>query len=321
MVYTRGTKLYSYSTEKVESGETQVLNTVRILKYDEKNDQYKLKWIEKNEEGNFDRNTIHEQMVRINPDGIVSFNIVRDGPIQDVMILTHPVEDGSVSPTPFAICRQDCIDIFRMATTPTPVEGQVWAGISINKNNCPAEVKLEDFAKCDEIEQTTMIAVYKEDTIDDLLSMIFVDRFDNILKAYEKKHKGDNAVGICTSIKQLMEETNFMYDFHEAMGIIETPFVIDGTPTTNDLIKDIIGQIKHVYVENIYLIPYSREVDTSEFERPWVLMTPDWSKAREEDRKIFIVGYDVDPDKDYLTMKFGTNNKEDILKQMGFRTM
>lgn len=321
MVYTRGTKFYKYTTKNVDGEETQVLNTVRVLRYDEKLDQYKLKAIEADKEVYADRQTVHEQMVRINPDGIVSFNIVRDGPVQDIMILTHPVEDGDISPTPFAICRQDCIDIFRMATTPTPVEGQVWVGISINKNNCPAEVKLEDFTKCDELNMTIMIATYKEDTIDDMLSMIFVDRFDQILKTYEKKHKGDNVIGICTSVKQLMEETNFMYDFHEAMGIIETPFVIDGTPTTNNLIKDIIGQIKHVYVDNIYLLDYSREVDTSEFERPWVLMTPDWSKAREEDRKIFIVGYDVDPDKDYLTMKFGTNNKEDILKQMGFHTM
>lgn len=313
MIYTKGTKLYKYEDDK--------LYEVRVLGYDEKTSKYTLKWLEKDEVADYDYDVIHDQLTRLDPDGVVSFNIVKDGPVQDVMILTHPLKDGEISSTPFAVCRQDSIDIFRMATTATPVKGQVWAGISINKNNCPAEAKLTDFMQCEDIIYTIMIAVYNTDTLDDIISLVFEDKFDRVLETYEKKHKGDNLVGICTSLRQLMEETKFMYDFHETMGIIEVPFLIDESPKIIELIKDIIGQIKHAYISNIYLIPYSKQIDTSEFERPWVLMTPDSSKAKKEDQKIYIVGYDVDPDKDYLNMKFGTSNKDEIIQKLGFQTL
>ena len=38
-------------------------------------------------------------------------------------------------------------------------------------------------------------------------------------------------------------------------------------------------------------------------------MTPDWSKCEKEDQKIFIIGYDIDETKDYLTEKYGTNSE------------
>ena len=312
--YSKGTKIYKYN-------DNDELILGRII--DVKDGSYKVsferggpfkgvnKWIPYNE--------AHNEYVKLSPDGVITFNILNDGPVKDVAVMVHPMEFEGVSPIPFAICRQDTVDIFRMATKATPVEGQVWAGISINKNNCPAECDIRQFMNCEDLDYMVSISAYKDDVIEDWLPMLFVSKFDNVLKTYEKKHHGDNLVGICTSLKELLEDKGFMYDFHEAMGVIEVPFLINDD--THYLLKDVISQIEHVTVSEVYVIDYSRDINTDEFERPFKIMAPDYSKAKPEDRKLYIVGYDVDEDTPYLESMYGTADKEQIIKDMGFTVL
>ena len=312
--YSKGTKIYKY-----DDNDELILG--RII--DIEDDSYKVsferggpfeganKWIPYDE--------AHNDYVKLSPDGVITFNILNDGPVKDVAVMVHPMELGGVSPIPFAICRQDTVDIFRMATKATPVEGQVWAGISINKNNCPAECDIRQFMNCEDLDYMVSISIYKDDVIEDWLPMLFVSKFDNVLETYEKKHHGDNLVGICTSLKELLEDKGFMYDFHEAMGVIEVPFLINDD--THYLLKDVISQIEHVTVSKVYVIDYSRNINTDEFERPFKIMAPDYSKAKPEDRKLYIVGYDVDEDTPYLESMYGTADKEQIIKDMGFTVL
>ena len=316
-IYNNGTKVYKYDEENH-------LIMARVIGYDEKEDLYNLKfesggpfegakkWVKYDE--------VHNDFVRLIPDAAISFNIVKNKFVKDVMILVHPVKDNAISSMPFAICRQDSVDIFRMATKATPVDGQVWAGISINRNNCPTGCDLIQFMDCEEFLYSTIVYAYIDDTIDDILPMVFESKFDDVLKDYEKKHHGDNLVGICTSLRELLEDKGFMYDFHEAVGVIEVPFIIG--EDTQHMLADIISQIECATVVNTYLIEYSKEIDTMEFERPYKLMCSDFSKAtKPEDHKIYIVGYDIDESIPYLVTKYGTDNKDEIIKSMGFNIL
>ena len=315
LIYTRGTKLYRYDNDNLILG--------RIMKY-ENDDKYKIKYING---APFDGaiswityEEAHNKFVRLIPDAAISFNIVKDKSIRDVMVLVHPLIDGKIDNMPSAVCRQDVVDIFRMSTKATPVEGQVWAGISINKNNCPAECNIVQFMDCEEFQFSVMVYAYIDDTLDDILQFVFENKFDNILEDYEKKHHGDNLVGICTSLRELLEDKGFMYDFHEVLGVIEVPFVIN--KNNEHLLANIISQIEQKTVTNIYVMDYSKEIDTTEFQRPYKLMTSDcYIKDNPEAKKIHIVGYDVDENIPYLATKYGTEDKEEIIKQMGFNVI
>lgn len=311
-IYHTGTKIYRY----LEDG---TLLVARIYKYDKKNDCYKVNCKDEKLNGSFIQySKAHNEWIKLNPDGIVSFSILK-GEKQDVMVAIHRADDlKNKNEIPFAVCRQDVVDIFKMYTNP-PENGKAWAGISVNRNNCPAELKIEDFMLCDDILYTRHVSVYLDDTLDDILSCIYLDRYDNVLKNLEKFRQGSNIIGIRDSVKDLLETHNFMYDFHETFEVTEVPF-----PINNDnvhFIKDVIGQIKQKVISNVFIIPYDKSVNTSEFNKPYMLMTPDWTKCEKEDQKIFIVGYDIDDSVDYLTAKYGTNNKDEIIKQLGFNVM
>ena len=308
----KGTKLYRYEGDK--------LIVIRVLKHS--NGYYDCKIIEGKTtdlfgEGILVKDTeINDEYVTLKEDGIVGFSVLQCEK-KDVMVTIHRKEDAN-DPIPFALCRQDVVDIFKMYSNP-PQSGYAWAGISVNRNNCPAEMKMEDFMLCDDILRTEFINIYLDDTLDDILNLVFLDRYNNILARLKKFREGSNIIGNCSTLRELLETHNFMYDFHEAFGITEVPFLINND--TKHLLIDIIGQMIQKVVREVYIIPYDKTINTKEFERPYMLMTPDWSKCKKEDQKIFIIGYDVDDKADYLVSKYGTNNKEEILQQLGFNVM
>lgn len=309
-IYAKGTKFYRY--------EGDTLQIVRVNKYNKDTKHYYTFPIEgfddKISTVTISVDESYNKWVRLVEDGIVSFSILKCEK-KDVMIAVHTKEDKDI---PCAICRQDVIDIFKMYSD-TPENGKAWAGISVNRDNCPAEIKMEDFMLCDEIESTSVVAVYLDDTIDDILRCIDTTKMDNVLNKLADFRKDTNIIGNCRSVKELLEYHNFIYDFHNAFNVVEVPFPI--MQESEVLLRDVIGQILHKVISNVFIIPYSKSIDTTEFAKPFMLMTPEWDRCKDEDKKIFIVGYDIDEDKDYLTVKYGTNNKEEIIKQLGFSTM
>ena len=306
--YNAGIKLYRYYEDK--------LIIYRVYKYDSKTDRYLLKKLNDDTTEIVDYEYAHNKLIKLNEDGIVSFNIV-SGERQDVMICIHRKEDLDTA-VPFAICRQDVVDIFKMYTDP-PKKGVAYAGISVNQRNCPAEMKIQDFMLCNDVLYTKFVHVYLDDTLEKILDIIYLGRFDKVLKDLEKFRHGSNLIGYQTNVKDLLTYHNFMYDFHEAFNVIEVPFPI--VKDAESLLKDVIGQIEQKIISNVYIIPYSKSINLNEFNRPYKLMTPEWDKCKPEDRIIFIVGYDVDETKDYIKEKYGTKDKEEIIKKLGFSVM
>lgn len=307
--YSLGTKLYRYD-------ENNKLIVYRVYRYDPKKEQYLLKNLGEKTTEIMGYDAVHNNLVKLNEDGIVSFNII-EGERQDVMVCIHRLKDLE-SAVPFAVCRQDVVDIFKMYSDP-PKKGIIYAGISVNRRNCPAEMRIEDFMLCDDVLYTRFVNVYLDDTLDTIMDIMYMGRFDKVLENLQKYRKGSNLIGYQRTVKDLLLYHNFMYDFHEAFDVVEVPFPI--VKEAEDLLKEVIGQMEQKVISNVYIIPYSKTINTSEFNRPYRLMTPEWDKCKPENRLIYIVGYDVDEDADYLQTKYGTNDKEEIIKKMGFSIM
>ena len=315
MKYSVGTKVYNFD----ENGKPVIL---RIRKSDDDKEVYTLIDSSEMKSYNLSYDTIHNDFIKLRPDGMMMFYVVKDSDqIRDVLVTLHPFDEkGQISYVPYAACRQDCVDIFRQAEKVTPVPGQIWAGCSISDKTCPAETSVVSFMNCEEFQYSRNCAVYLDDTLDDILECIYTARFDNILASYKKKHRGDNLVGICETLKELLEDKDFMLDFHYAFNITEVPFPIIGNDT-NNLLASIVEQVKSIAVKQVYVIPYDKTIDLKELQRPYILCTPEYKKATPEQRKIYIVGYDEDTEVDALMKKYGTNNRDDLIAKLGFKEL
>ena len=267
---------------------------------------------------------VHKNFIKLNPDGYITCAIVK-GEVSDVMVCLHKVEkqDGATNTDvadvlPHVVCRQDVIDIFKMANDQT----SVFSGCSVSRKSCPPQIPLQNFMQCDEITYTQMASVYLDDTLDDILSFFFLQRFDKILAARAEKHRKeghDNVKDNFYTLHDLLKGKEFMYDFHETFDITEVPFPIKNG--VEHLLADIVSQLIQKVVTNVYITEYTKLVDTTEFNRPYVLVTPDSGKAKKEDQKVFFVGYDVDESADYMEKQYGTNDKDELIKKMGFQVL
>lgn len=315
MKYSVGTKIYSYDKD-------DELVIFRIRKADDEKEVYDLFNLNTNTSCQMTFDEVHNNFVRLKPDGIMMFYIVKDSDqIRDVLVTLHPFDkNGQISSIPYAACRQDCVDIFSQAEKKTPIEGQIWAGCSISEKTCPAETSVAAFMNCEEFQYSRVCAVYLDDTLDSILDNVYTNKFDNILETYKKKHYGDNLVGICTSLKELLEDKDFMLDFHYAFDITEVPFPILPKETDN-LLLSIVEQVKSIAVKQVYVLPYDKTIDLKEFQRPYILCTPQYRNASPEQRKIYIVGYDEDPEVDALMKKYGTNSREELVAKLGFKEL
>lgn len=315
MKYSVGTKVYNYN-------DNDELVMLRIRRSDDEAQKYHVINLNTNQSYDADYETIHNDFVKLKPDGMMMFYIVRDSDqIKDVLVTLHPFDEkGQISTVPYAACRQDCVDIFRQAEKRTPVEGQIWAGCSISDKTCPAETSVLAFMNCEDFLYSRNVAVYLDDTLDSILEYIYTAKFDNILAAYKKKHKGDNLVGICTTLKELLEDKEFMLDFHYAFNITEVPFPIL-PKETDHLLLSIVEQVKSIAVKQVYVTPYDKTIDLSELQRPYILCTPQYNKASKDQHKIYIVGYDEDTEVDALMKKYGTNNREELIAKLGFKEL
>ena len=319
---TPGTRLYSYDY----SYNPPKLVEARVKRYKQKKDLYVIDVLTKDihyKNLKYGDNTVSREVVdsfvKLVPDGVIVFAIVKDSEqIRDVMACIHSMDKstGMMSSIPFAVCRQDCVDIYSMAEKQTPVKGQVWAGCSVSQRTCPAESNIVAFMNCQDILYTTPVAVYKDDYVDDFLACLNTDRFDNTLATYKKKHFGDNLVGIDSTLHDLLVNKNFMFDFHECFDVIEVPFLV--REDVKHLIVDVISQVKKEVVTDVYIMGFDRSIPLYNFERPYVFMTPDPTKAKAEDRKLFVIGYNVDETQDYNKSKYGVNNIEEAAEKLGF---
>lgn len=321
--YVVGTKLYMFYDEGK-------IAYYRITKVDKEADKYTVKVVYPYDLAGmthlYSCEYVHEKFTKLNPDAYINFILTDDSP-RDVMVCLHrTIKDGSINELeceemPYAICRQDVVNIFKMAQEETPQKGQIWSGISISKDTCPADMPLENFLMTKGFKQLYPVAVYLEDRLCDILELVWKDKFDGALDARARKHERaqDNILDNCHTLEELLRKQCFMYDFHNAFNIIEIPFIPQENGATDDLLRDIIGQLKHVVADKIMICKFDRQINFDELANPFIFMTPDSAKAKPEDQVVWVIGYTIDETQIYIEKRYGTTDKDEIVKKMGFK--
>ena len=238
---------------------------------------------------------------QLRADGIITFSIVSVNEASDVLVALKALPSESVpmsmradvpSNIPYAICRQSVYDFFSNNMKKT--DGAVYVGISVSQDTCPANINFEDMLMCTGLKYNRPVAVYLDDTLEDILMLFNHKKYNDALvqleAASKQQFKGKVTLGYNKTLKELLENNNFMYDFRKCFGIVEVPFHIDenteGLSTENILYLE--NQLK-VNIMETYLIRYTREIDLRTIKRDYLLV----SSAADQFSDVYIVGYDV----------------------------
>lgn len=283
-----------------------------------------------------------DEYTRLTPDGIIYFNIVDVGEIQDVMIMMYRREDiEKKSNTPYIICRQNITDLF--ANTINPDYNNLIVGLAISEKSRPEKVPMETLLACDGVKKICAVNIYMDDTLDSILKMIKSKDYDNVLTGLFVDHiryKYEDDMheylmkrvvdGYSKNLRCLMEDNEFMYEFYTGFNIYPVNFTI----TEGELEKQTMLLSHSLMMSTILMrkiistlvIPYDKSIDLKRIERDYALIV-------DKSDKIYIVAYtyngnmevpvaDIETEENIAKMANipGYANNKDVLNALRFNT-
>lgn len=231
------------------------------------------------------------EYIKLKSDGYITFNILAlDDGVEDVLVSLHRTLDIFKGDNfPYACCRQNIYDLFSNLIKRENEETREWVGTSMTKDTCPPDVDFNIALACNSVLYTDIINIYRDDTLEDILSMISVYRFDKVLNTlYDKMKDSKMFVGYTKTLKEFLTINDFMSDFYRSYNIIKiNSFEINfnGTsilePEQIELLEDIIKY----KMSNIYIIHYDRDIDMGAIQRDYITVS-------DSGNKLYIIAYD-----------------------------
>jgi hypothetical protein len=241
---------------------------------------------------------------------ISSVKMDKSGKIKDVIVSvskTLELQMGLVKP--YAICRQSVTDVFYNLICNT--EDDQMAGLSVNRDNCPANIDMGVMMSCYDVIKSDVVYFYREDTIEDILKFINLRDYDMVLKNLYQKHAhacGDpkaliskEHAGWCSNVKLLLEQNNFQADINEMLGITDIAFKLEdymiekplpdeskgGYYTVGDDLKLWLSGTFRVCIDDITILEYKHDINLSDLNNARYFM------LRDSDKKLYICVYTV----------------------------
>ena len=306
-----GNKYYRYLNEDPDS--LEVIRIIGIINSDTVKIQY-----EKSSDVSLINACDKIQMVNILSDyrsllsdGFISFNIVEtvtaeaaDRCIDDVMVMFWKRTSGKVAGDPDIICRQNINDFFYAYMAKN--EDDVYSGVSVTKDDCPAEIDFKQLLACSKLNFSTIINIYLDDKFEDILKLIKTNKFDHILEANLMDHikclgkqnncqiklkTGTKSVnGFCIDLETLLKENEFWYDMYITLGItpLNIKLKIENETMTD---PDQVQMLRYLFKANInktFVLKYDKDIDMSKIKSKYILV-------RDTDG-LYIIGYTEDGD-------------------------
>lgn len=240
------------------------------------------------------------------PDGYITLLIVKiTDTIDDVIVSLHRYKDieENNKALPYCVCRQCITDLF---ASQIKVNNTQYYGISISQETCPVDVEFPIVLGCDGIRDMKQYSVYKDDRLEDILSMIDNKKYDKILFynfcdhvkskvkekfAYTQIVNGDKKSydGFCKDLKTLLIENNFKYDFCRAFNILPIncdlkQYKLSDNVRLTDDIKNNLSIILCINITDTIVIPYDSTIKLDEIKQDYILV----SDVNED---LYIIGY------------------------------
>lgn len=288
-----GDKFYRYieETDKVE--------IIRICKI--KNENSFTYITDNGTKCNITKTELLNDYTRLKADATLAFTIVNlQGDMKDVIVAmykTKDLEDGNN--LPYAVCRQNIFDLF---TNQVQKGKTMYFGVSVSVDTIPEDIPFEMTLACNGIAYDNKVSVYMDDTLETILSFVNTSKFDAVLNNLYTKINKNEIKGYCNSLKQLLVENDFMYDFLRAFDIHRVDFELE-TQENDELDVNqriIIEEMLKVEMFRTYVLEYSKEVNLKEIKRSYILVS-------DKNKKLYIVGYDKG---EYINRAYVQNIKD-----------
>lgn len=292
------------------------IDLIRIVKL-KKRSNGELKEILVHNEGTDEYKTYKNDFDKISnytplePDGVCTFSIVimgneKQGFTKDIIATTAKFLNIKIGDAlPYAVCRQSITDIFYNLLCAS--EDDMIVGLSVNQDTCPANYDFRNMMACSGVEYMEMVNFYRTDTIDDILKLINVSRFDIVLDdlflqyaescedptiIMKKKHKG-----WVRNLKSLLYDNNFQEDINQMLGITDiNPSIKDHSVTKTlpngedytSLDEEMTQWLSSIYKLNISdttVLEYDHDINLGEFNNARYFLLRDPSK------KLYLIVY------------------------------
>ena len=260
---------------------------------------------------------------RLNPDALLSFCIVKVQDMEDVIVFMYRYKEeiSNNDSIPYCVCRQNITDLFTNTITKNTNYG-----MSISKDTKPVDVNFKNILACDDIESTKNVAVYMDDTLDDILSFIKCKAFDNALyslrldyikykvkepyRMYPDKEKEDKKIidkkiktllnsechlvnGYCKSLRELLEYNNFMYDFHAGFKIfpvnLDFSYIEKGAVSLTPKHAEQLSDLICKNITSTLVLKYSKYIDMDKISKDYILVS-------DVNENLYIVSYNYTDD-------------------------
>lgn len=232
--------------------------------------------------------------ILLRPDGYVTFMIVNlSETMKDVLITLHRKEDIGGENIPYAVCRQFMDDLFTNNLISNKIDmetNQAYhsIGVSISQDTCPANVDFKATLIGNGVENQSMIAVYVDDKLSTILSLINKKKYnDTLTKIYNSQAK-PFLIGLCPDIQTLLTENNFMYDFCRGFNIYQIPFGINPNfegSFTDQTALTYLNKLLQVTITKTYVTKFSKEINLKEIQKDFIIVS-------DITENLFIIAYD-----------------------------
>lgn len=239
-------------------------------------------------------------------DGLLTFNIVTLGNINDVIIAMYRREDidqDKEACKPYVVCRQSITDVFYNLLKSDPDAELV--GLSVSRKTCPVELEFDMLVTCDSVEHTIAVNIYNTDTLQSILEMIDNKPFDKVLrKLLDDRHEfllrtvpftppvltKNELDGYCDNLSGLLISNNFMYDVYTTLNIIPLNIeinIIDNRGHLDPIQERQLSNTFKINITNTVAVRYYYDIDLEAIKMNYMLLL---------DSKdiLYVVAYTVD---------------------------
>ena len=233
-----------------------------------------------------------DNYIHLRPHAIINFCIaeLKDG-LDDVMVMVHKMSDlASNEPTPYCVCRQNITDVF--ANT-MQLSDKMYVGCCMSLETCPPDLDYRIMVACNGVKKCVNVCAYMDDTLDSILEFVKLKEFNNTLEALFIDHvnavvrntptlsmmkdrimKLETYDGYCKSLKLLLEQNNFIYDFYRTFNIIpiDEEVVFNSEGAVADNIVKIISDLYEINIISTLCVKYWYDIDLEKVNNDYVLI-------------------------------------------------
>lgn len=260
---------------------------------------------------------LEENYTMLNPDAYVSFHIVEFNSdktgkaVSDVIVSVHRMRDIRKSINiPYCVCRQNVINTYSEVLM--KYEHGYNVGMCMSIDTIPEGVDYKVMTACDRIVESCTIATYIDDNLEDMLGLLFWkfrDRINNILEELFLWHVNSlpesmrsipmsyqSHAGYCRTLKLLLEENMFMFDYERGFDIVSfngidmsnpDMFVCtDGEYTIKS--RDVLNKLQYTYSCEIFhpvFIKFDKDVVLKEIHR-------DYKLIKDKNKNLYVMIYE-----------------------------